>query len=83
MLPTLLATDEKYLIFRNGLTELLDMGRKFVKTTIRNPATINAKRGEIGVLSSKGKAKIKLYVTLYSFFDELSNEGLPFAKRLV
>ena len=37
----------------------------------------------MGVLSSKGKAKIKLYVTLYSFFDELANEGLPFTTRLV
>ena len=50
MLPTLLSTDEKYLILRNGLTGLLDMGRKFVNTAIRNPAIINARRGKMGVL---------------------------------
>ena len=83
MLPTLLSTDEKYLILRNGLTGLLDMGRKFVNTAIRNPDIINAKRGKMGVLSSKGKANIELYVTLNSFFDELSNEGLLFSTRLV
>ena len=83
MLPTILSTDKKYLIFRNGLTGLLDMGRKFVNTAIGNPAIINTKRGKIGVLSSKGKENIELYVTLNSFFDELSNEGFPFATRFV
>ena len=83
MLPTLLSTDKKYLIFRNVLTGLLYMGKKFVNTTIRNPAIINAKRVKMGVLSIKGKENIELYVTLNLFFDELSNEGLPFAKRLV
>ena len=83
MLPTLLSTDKKYLVFRNGLTGLLDTGRKFVNTTMRNPAKINAKRGKKGVLSSKGKANIELYVTLNSFFDKLANEELPFAMRLV
>ena len=34
-----------------------------MNTAIRNPAIINAKRGKIGVLSSKGKANIELYVT--------------------
>ena len=37
----------------------------------------------MGVLSSKGKANIYLYVTLNPFFDNLSNEVLPFATRLV
>ena len=37
----------------------------------------------MGVLTSKGKGKIELYVTLNSFFHELSNEGFPFATRLV
>ena len=83
MLPTLLSTDKKCLIFRNGLTGLLDIGRKFVNTAISNPAIINAKRGKMGVLSSKGKANIYLYVTLNSFFEKLANEGLPFATRLV
>ena len=64
MLPTLLSIDEKYPIFRNGLTLLLDMGRKFMSSAIRNPAIINAKRVKMGVLSSKGKANIELYVTL-------------------
>ena len=59
------------------------MGRKFVNTTIRNPATINTKRGKMGVLSSKGREKIELYGTLNSFFDKLPNEELTFAKRLV
>ena len=65
------------------MTGLLDTGRKFVNTTIRDPATINAKRGKICVLSSKWKAKIEIYVPLNSFFDELANEGLLFATRLV
>ena len=46
MLTTLLSTGEKYLIFRNGLTRLLGMGRKFVNTTVRNPDIINAKEGK-------------------------------------
>ena len=54
-----------------------------MNTAIRNPAIINAKRGKIGVLSSKGKANIELYATLNSFFDELANEGLTFATILV
>ena len=54
-----------------------------MNTAIRNPAIINAKRGKMGVLSSKGKTNIYLYVTLNSFFDELANEGLPFTTRLV
>ena len=83
MLQPLLSTDKKYLIFRNGLTGLLDMGRKFVNTAIRNPAIINAKIGKMGVLSSKGKANIELYVTLNSLFGELSNKGVPFATRLM
>ena len=37
----------------------------------------------MGVLSSKVKANIDLYFTLNSFFDELVNEGLPFATRLI
>ena len=83
MLPTLISTDEKYLIFRNGLNGILDVGRTFVNTAIGNPSIINAKRGKMGVLSSKGKANIELYATLNSFFGELANEGLPFTKRLV
>ena len=83
MLPTILSTDKKYLICRNGLTRLLDMERKFVNTTISNPIIINAKRGKMGVLSSKGKANIEIYVTLNSSFDELAKEELPFATRLV
>ena len=59
------------------------MGMMFVNTAIRNPAIINAKRGKMGVPSSKGKANIELYVTLSSFFDELANEVLPFATILV
>ena len=74
MLTTLLSTGEKYLIFRNGLTRLLGTGRKFVNTTVRNPDIINAKRGKMGVLSSKGKANIDICVTLDSFFDEIANE---------
>ena len=58
MLPVLLSTDKKYLIFRNGLTGLLDTGRKFVNTAMSNPYIIKAKRGKIGVLSIKGKANI-------------------------
>ena len=46
------------------MTGLLDIGRKFVNTEIRNPAIINAKIGKMGVLSSKGKANIEVYVTL-------------------
>ena len=83
MLPTILSTDKKYLIFRNGLTGLLDTGRKFVNTAMSNPYIIKAKRGKIGVLSIKGKANIELYVTINSFFHELANEGLPFAAILV
>ena len=83
MLPTLLSTDKKYLILRNGLTRVLDTGRKFANTAIMNPFIINAKRGKMDVLSSKGKANIELYVTLNSFFDKLANEELPFAMRLV
>ena len=83
MIQPLLSTDKKYLIFRNGLTGLLDMGRKFVNTAISNTAIINAKIGKMGVLRSKGKANIELYITLNSFFDELANEGLPFSTRLV
>ena len=59
------------------------MGRKFVNTIIRNPDIVNAKKGKMAVLISKSKANIELYVTLNSFFDELANEGLPFATRLV
>ena len=59
------------------------MGRKFVNTIIRNPDIVNAKKGKMAVLISKSKANIELYVTLNSFFDELANEGLPFASRLV
>ena len=66
MLPTLLPTDRRYLICRNGLMGLLDMGRKFVNTAIWNPAIINAKGGKMGVLSSRGKSNIELYVTLNS-----------------
>ena len=54
-----------------------------MNTAIRNPPIINAKRGKMGVLSSKGKANIELYATLNSFFGELANEGLPFTTRLV
>ena len=50
MLPTILSTHKKYLIFRNGLTGLLDRGRNFVNTAIRNPSIINAKIGKMGVL---------------------------------
>ena len=46
------------------MTGLLDIGRNFVNTAISNPTIINAKRGKMGVLSSKGKANIELYVTL-------------------
>ena len=83
MLPTLLSTDKKCLIFRNGLTVLLDMGKKFVKTVIINPSMINKKREKMDALSSEGKANIELYVTVNSLFNEISNEGLPFATRLV
>ena len=83
MLLTILSTDNKYLIFRNGFTGLLYMGGNFVKTAISNPDTINSKRGKMGVLSSKGKAKIELYVTLNSFFGNLANEELLFATILV
>ena len=65
------------------MTGLLDIGSKFVNTAIRNPAIINVKRGKMDVLSRKGNSNIELYVTLNSFFDEISNEGLLFAKRLV
>ena len=44
------------------MTGLLDMERKFVNIAISNPAIINAKRGKMGVLSSKGKANIELYL---------------------
>ena len=54
-----------------------------MNTGIRNPAIINAKSGKMGVLSSKGKIHIELYVTLNSFLDKLANEGLPLATRLV
>ena len=37
----------------------------------------------MGVPSSKGKAKIELYVTLNSFFGNLANEELLFATILV
>ena len=46
------------------MTGLLDMGREFVNTAISNPAIGNVKRGKMGVLRSKGKANIDLYVTL-------------------
>ena len=83
MLPTLLSTDKKYLILQNGLTRVLDTGRKFANTAIMNPFIINAKRGKMDVLSSKGKAKVELYVTLNSFFDELVNERITFSIILV
>ena len=51
------------------MTELLDTQRKCRNTAIKNPAIINAKRGKMGVLSSKGKANIEIYVTLNLFFD--------------
>ena len=84
MLPTLLSTDKKYLICWNGLTRLLDIGRKFVNTAMRNSSIFNAKREKISVLSSKREGKHwYIYVTLNSFCDKLSNEGLSFATRLV
>ena len=59
--------------FSEWFDRILYMGMMFVNAAIRNPAIINAKRGKMGVPSSKGKANIELYVTLSSFFDELAN----------
>ena len=49
------------------MTGLLNMGRKFVNTAIWNPVTLNAKRGKMGVLSSRGKSNIELYICYPKF----------------
>jgi hypothetical protein len=70
-------------ICRHALMTLLDIGDDLWKTAIENPTHINTLKGKKGVLSNKGKSNAEMYDSLSQFFENLKEEALPFATRIV
>ena len=71
-------------ICKNGLCGLLCVGRRIWKTAAKEPsARAHALNGKGGASSSRGKEMAEVNESLKLFFEELSEEGLPFATRII
>ena len=84
IIPTLtFSGDNRLLICRNGLCGLLGIGRLAWKTAVNEPNKIYAQKGLSGGMSSRGKGYIEINQSMTEFFLDLSEEGTPFATRIV
>ena len=70
-------------ICRNAIQGLLNEGRMSWDTAMRGPGYTDARVGRTGINSSRGKANIEIYCSLNLFFNELKQEALPFATRII
>ena len=50
---------------------------------MKGPGIIDGRKGRKGNESSRGKANLEIYESLNLFFNELKQEALPFATRII
>ena len=83
-LPTPGVDDEPNpMICKNALLNLLNEGRGSWETALKGPQVMDKRVGKYGPDSCKGKANIEIYMSLNNFFNELKQEALPFATRII
>ena len=75
--------EQQWMICRNALLSFLNEGRKSWKSAMTGPAFVHSGIGKNGILSGRGKANIEVYQSLNIFFNELKQEALPFATRII
>ena len=75
--------EQQWMICRNALLSFLNKGRKSWKSAMTGPAFVHSGIGKKGILSGRGKANIEVYQSLNIFFNELKQEALPFATRII
>ena len=71
-------------ICRNGLCALLMVGREMLNTAKKDPSErTHGLKFKTGADSSRGKEMEETNDSLREYFEELEEEGLPFATRII
>ena len=67
-------------VCRNAITGILDIGRRLLESSLRNPGK---KHGHTGAESNNRKALTEVYESMDVFFEKLKTEAQPFATRII